>query len=67
MYEGPIFAAAFYLWILVLHLHKSSFSVGLVYLDVHECATSPFRAQRPWGLFSHPGDVVIAESGRLIS
>lgn len=49
MYQGPVSESAFYLWILVLHLHKSSFSVSLVYLPVHECAKSPFHAQGDLG------------------
>lgn len=48
-YQGPVLASAFYLWILVLHLHKSSFSVGLVYLDVLEFVKSPFHAQGDLG------------------
>lgn len=49
MYQEPVFESAFYMWILVLYLHKSSFSVSLVYLHVHKCAKSPFHAQGDLG------------------
>lgn len=48
-HQWPVSESAFYLWILVLHLHKSSFSVGLVYLNVHECVKSPFHARGDLG------------------